>query len=130
MILFSENGILNGGLPSMCFFALSTKAESDFTGAETLAGATIGEITGTSYSRLSEAEPTAVGGTVTFSPKAWNTSTHSDWPASVKSVVLCSDAGTSGVAIAAFNLQAAGAGRDMSTPNTGESVDVSLSLTA
>lgn len=64
----------------------------------TLAGATLGEISGTGYARLSESEPTPAAGVVSFAAKVWSTGAAADWPASVKSVVLVTGAATTGVA--------------------------------
>jgi hypothetical protein len=95
--------------------------------ADTLAGG-VGEITGTGYARQTEAEPTAVSGVVSFAAKSWQTTTHNDWPASVKSVVLVTSADNTGKAIAAWNLQTGGGARDLSQPNTTEVYTPTLTL--
>lgn len=103
------------GLPSTCRFLLSTKpcsgAGTHVVG-DTLAGG-VGEITGTGYARQSQAAPTPGStGTVSFSQMTFATGSATDWPASVKSVVLVTTADNSGKAICAWNLlvtKAAGA---------------------
>ena len=72
--------------------------ESSHSASATLAGATLGEISGTGYARLSESEPTPAAGVVSFAAKVWSTGAAADWPASVKSVVLVTGAATTGVA--------------------------------
>lgn len=129
-IAFSEGKteLANNGLPATCYFILSTKACDTHTAGETLAGADLGEITGTGYARLTESEPTAVAGVVTFSTKTWSTGTRTDWSNSVKSVVLATGATTTGKAICAWNLQAGGGARDMSAANTTENVQPTLTV--
>jgi hypothetical protein len=70
-IMFTEGRteLASNGLPSTCYFLLSTKsvdATSAHTAGETLAGATLGEISGTGYARQSQSEPTPASGVVTF----------------------------------------------------------------
>jgi hypothetical protein len=106
-ITFNEgkSELANNGLPSTCTFALSTMsigATSPFAGTETYGGSW-GEITGTGYARLTEAEPTASGGVVSFAVKSWSTTTHTDWPAAVRSIVLMNAGGTK--LICAWNLR-------------------------
>jgi hypothetical protein len=132
-LVFDEGAseLVNNGLPSSCYFLLSTKsvgATSPHTVGETLAGATLGEITGTGYARLTEAEPTASVGVVSFAPKSWSTGSATDWPAAVRSVVIVTGASTSGKAIAAFNLQAGGTARDLSAANVTENATITLTL--
>jgi hypothetical protein len=108
-------------LPSTCYFLLSTKsvgATSAFTGTETLAGATLGEITGTGYVRKNQSEPAASGRTVTFTQFNWSTGSATDWPATTRSLVLVTTSDNTGKAISAWNLQAGGAARDMSGAST------------
>lgn len=131
-IMFTEgkNELLNNGLPSTCYFLLSTKsvdATSAHTAGETLAGATLGEITGTGYARQSQSEPTASGGSVSFVQMSWTTGSATDWPATVRSVVLATGASTTGKAICAWNLQTGGAARDMSQASTTEQATPTLS---
>lgn len=124
--------LASNGLPATCYFLLSSKSvdgTSAHVATETLAGADLGEITGTGYARLTEAEPTPVNGVVSFAVKTWQTLTHTDWPAAVRSMVLCTGAAGSGKAICAWNLQTGGAARDLSAANTTESVTATLSLT-
>jgi hypothetical protein len=125
-----KNELLNNGLPSTCYFLLSTKPCSG-TGAlaasDTLAGG-VGEITGTGYARQSQAEPSASGGSVTFAQMSWATGSATDWPASVKSVVLATTSGNAGKALCAWNLQTGGGARDLSGANTTESFTPTLSL--
>ena len=122
-LVFDEGAreLLNNGLPATCYFLLSSKsvaATSPFNGTETLAGATLGEITGTGYARKNQAEPSAASRTVGFVQMNWATGTSTDWPATVRSVLLVTHATTAGYAICAWNLQAGGAARDMSGANT------------
>lgn len=113
------------GLPSTCYFLLSTKPCSGggaFTAADTLAGG-VGEITGTGYARQNQtaATPTLANPSVAvFSQMTWSTSSATDWPSSVKSVVLVSSTDNSGKAICAWNLQTGGTARDLSGANTSE----------
>jgi hypothetical protein len=132
-IAFAEgkDELAANGLPTTCYFLLSTKsvdATSPFTGAETLAAANLGEITGTGYARLSQAEPAPSGGVVAFSQKSWVTGAAVNWPAAVRSVVLCTSATTAGKALCAWNLQVGGAARDMSAANTTENVTPTLNV--
>lgn len=113
--------LASNGLPSTCYFALSTKgvdAGTAHTTDETLAADDFGEITGTGYARQSQSEAAPVDGLVTFSEMSWSTDVNEDWPAGVRSVVLLTSATSSGTALAAWNIQAGGAARDLSTENT------------
>lgn len=118
------------GLPSTCYFALSTysvDSTNPHSGSATLG--TIGEITGTGYTRGSQALPAMSGHSEAFSEMTWTTGTATDWPADVRSIVLCTTAsGTAGTAICAANLQAGGAVRDMSKANTTEKVTPTMSF--
>lgn len=132
-LMFTEgrSELANNGLPATCYFALSTKSvdgTSPHTAGETLAGAAFGEVTGTGYARLSESEPTASSGTVTFSTKTWNTGAATDWPSAVRSIVLMTGAAGTGKLIAAWNLIPGGTARDMSQVNTTENAAPSLVL--
>jgi hypothetical protein len=132
-LIFTEgkNELLSNGLPSTCYFLLSTKSvdgTSAFTAGNTLAGATLGEITGTGYARISESEPTPSSGSAAFSQKSWSTSAATDWPAAVRSVVLVTGAAGTGKAICAWNLVTGGAARDLSAANTTEQVTPTLTL--
>ena len=89
-LMFTEGKteLANNGLPSTCYFILSTKSvdgTSAHTAGETLAAADLGEITGTGYARLTESEPTASSGVVSFSQKSWSTSSATNWPSAVPS---------------------------------------------
>jgi hypothetical protein len=133
-LMFTEGRteLANNGLPSTCYLLLSTKSvdgTSAHTVGETLATATLGEITGTGYARQSQAEPTASSGVVTFAQASWSTSAATDWPAAVRSVVLATHSSTSGKAICAWNLQSGGTARDLSQANTTEQVTCTLTLT-
>lgn len=131
-IMFNEGRteLANAGLPATCYFLLSTRgvdAGTAHAAGNTLAGG-VGEITGTGYSRKSQAEPTAVSGVVSFSQMSWATGAAADWPASVRSVVLVTTADNTGKAICAWNLVTGGAGRDMSAANTTEQVTPTLTV--
>lgn len=125
--------LANNGLPATCYFLLSTKPCSG-TGTlavtDTLAGG-VGEITGTGYARQNQAEPAASSANpavVTFAQMTWSTGSATDWPSSVKSVILVTTADNSGKAICAWNLQAGGTARDLSQANTSELFTPTLSL--
>ena|ERR1017187_3152461 len=118
-------------LPATCYFLLSTKPCSG-TGThvvgDTLAGG-VGEITGTSYARQSQAAPTPSSvGAVVFTLMGFVTGANTDWPASVKSVVLATTVGNTGKALCAWNLQTGGTARDLSQANTTEQVTPTLTL--
>lgn len=131
-IMFDEgaNELLDNGLPSTCYFLLSTKDCNTHVVGDTLAGAgNLGELTtGTGYTRKSQAEPAASGRAKAFSLMSWTTGAATDWPASVKSVVLVTTADNTGKGICAWNLQTGGAARDLSGANTTENVTPTLSL--
>ncbi len=120
--------LLSNGLPSTCYFLLSTLDADTHTADETLAAADLGEITGTGYARQSQSEPTPTAGTAVFTEMSFATTTNADWPDNVRSVVLATDAATSGAAICAWNLQTGGAARDMSAVLTTEKVTPTLVL--
>lgn len=125
------NEILSNGLPSTVYFALSSKsvdATSAHTAGETLAGAAFGEISGTGYARLSEAEPTPVAGSVAFAQKSWDTGAATDWSATVRSIVAMTGPAGSGKLLFAHNLQPGGAARDLSGAHTIENVTPTASL--
>lgn len=132
-IAFNEgkSELAANGLPATCRFLLSTRgvdAGTAHAAGNTLAGG-VGEITGTGYARQSQAEPTPASGVVAFTQMEWATASAADWPAGVRSVVLVTSADNSGKAICAWNLQAGGAARDMSAPNTTERVTPTLNVT-
>jgi hypothetical protein len=119
--------LANNGLPSTCTFDLSTKPCSGggaHVAGDTYAGG-YGVITGTGYAAQTQSEPTASSGVVSFSQMTWSTGSATDWPASVKSVVLRN--GTSKL-ICAWNLQTGGTARDLSAANTSELVTPSLTV--
>lgn len=132
-LFFTEglNELLSNGLPSTVYFALSTKsvdATSAHTAGETLAGAAFGEITGTGYARLSEAEPTPSGGVVAFALKSWDTGTATDWSSTARSIVCMTGAAGTGKLLFARNLQTGGAARDLSGAHTIENVTPTVTL--
>lgn len=123
--------VANNGLPATCYFFLSTKDCNTHVVGDTLAGAAMGEITGTGYARQSEAEPTATAANpsaVAFAQKTWATGAATDWPASVKSVVLATTSDNTGKAICAWNLVAGGTARDMSAASTTENFTPTLNV--
>lgn len=119
--------LANNGLPATCYFLLSTKDCNTHVVGDTLGGG-VGEITGTGYARQSQAEPTAVNGVVSFAQMTWATGAATNWPASVKSIVLVTTADNTGKAICAWNLQVGGAARDLSGANTTERVTPTLNV--
>ena len=129
-VTFDEGrtSLLSDGLPSTCYFLLSTKDADTHTVGETLAAADLGEITGTGYTRQSQSEPSPTAGTAVFTEMTFATTTHTDWPSNVKSIILATGASTSGAAICAWNLQTGGAARDMSATLTTEKVTPTLVL--
>src|SRR5689334_9340330 len=111
-LLFNEGKayLAANGLPSTCYFLLSTKsvdATTPFTAADTLVGG-VGEITGTGYTRKNQAEPTPVNGLVTFVIMTWDTASATNWSSTVRSILLATTADSSGKAIGAWNLQNGG----------------------
>jgi hypothetical protein len=135
-LVFDEGAreLLNNGLPATTRFLLSTKKVGTQAGGEhiqtdTLAGTGVGEITGTGYARVSQAEPTAATRSVVWSVISWSTGSATDWPAGVKSVVLVTTADNTGKAICAWNLRTGaetGLARDMSGSNTTENFTPTL----
>lgn len=122
--------IANNGLPSTCYFLLSTKDCNTHVVTDTLAGG-VGEITGTGYARQTESEPTATAANpsaVAFAQKTWATSAATDWPASVKSVVLATTTDNTGKAICAWNLVTGGAARAMNAASTTENFTPTLNV--
>lgn len=131
MISFNEGRklVAQSGLPSTCYFLLSTKDEATFTVADTLVGG-VAEITGTGYARESQALPTPTTANptvVAFTQMSWTTGVAVDWPAAVKSVVLVSTSDNTGKAISAWNLNGT-TGRAMNAANTTEQVTPTLDL--
>lgn len=128
-IMFDEGAddLLANGLPATSYFLLSTKDCVTHVVGDTLAVG-VGEITGTSYARKSQATPASAAGVVDFAQMSWVTGANTDWPASVKSVVLVTTADNTGKAVCAWNLQAGGAARDLSGANTTENVTPTFTL--
>jgi hypothetical protein len=124
-----ENFVLAGGLPSTCYFLLSTKNCATFTIGDTLAGG-VAEITGTGYARMSQAVPTPSSGQAAFTIMTWNTGAATNWPNSVRSLVLATTTDNSGKAICAWNLIPGGGARDMSAASTTESVTPTLTTSS
>lgn len=128
-IAFNEgkNELGSSGLPATCYFLLSTRpcpvdinapAAGEHAAANTLGGG-VGEIaTGTGYLRKTQSEPSPTNGAFVFTAMVWSTGANTDWPASVKSILLCTSSDNTGKAIAAWNLQPGGTARDMSAINT------------
>lgn len=132
-ILFNEGAteIASNGLPATVYFLLSTKSvdsTSPFAVTDTLTGNGDGEISGTGYARQSQSEPTPTNGVVSFTQESWSTSSATDWPSTVRSVVLVTSADDTGKMLCAWNLQTGGAARDMSAANTTENVTATLTL--
>jgi hypothetical protein len=111
------------GLPATCYFLLSTSScngaggSAQFTVGNTLAGG-LGEITGSGYARQSQSAPVPVGSVISFAQMTWLTTTNSNWPNNVRSIVLASTPDNSGHAICAWNLTPGGGVRDLSQPQT------------
>ena len=110
-VVFEEGRkALTKGLPSTCYFLLSTRpcfgSDTHLEG-DTLAGG-VGEITGTSYSRQTapapEAEWLAYNETwvFNFEETTWATTLSHGWDGPVRSVVMASTRDDSGSALAAF----------------------------
>jgi hypothetical protein len=122
--------LANNGLPATCYFLLSTRDCNTHAVTDTLGGG-VGEITGTGYARQSESEPTATAANpsaVAFAQKTWSTGAATDWPASVKSVVLVTTSDNTGKAICAWNLVPGGAARAMNAANTTENFTPTLNV--
>ena len=131
MVSFEEGRkhLAQSGLPATCEFLLSTTDEASFLQTATLAGG-VGEITGTGYSRQSQALPTPTSANptvISFAQMSWATGSATDWPAAVKSVVLVTTADNTGVAICAWNLNGT-TGRAMNAANTTENFTPTLNL--
>ncbi len=109
------------------FLDLSTKSVGATNAyVETDTYATRGTPTaGTGYSRGTYSGPANfTSGTCVFAQKSWATSTATDWSSVMRSAVMTN--GT--VAICAWNLQAGGAARDMSSANVTEQFTPTLIL--
>jgi hypothetical protein len=118
------NELLDNGYPSTVYLALSTKKVGTQLGGEHQVGDTLaggfGEITGTGYTRKSQAEPAAAGRAKALAQAVWATGAAVDWPAAVRSVVAMTSSDASGKLLWAMNLIAGGAARDLSQANTTE----------
>jgi len=119
-----KTDLVNNGLPATCTFDLSTKTVDELGKEATYAGG-YGVATGTGYEAKTEAEPTASKGKVSFAKKTWETKEATDWPASVKSVVM-RNAKTN--LICAWNIIPGGTGRAMNAANTTENLTLTLQL--
>jgi len=118
------------GLPSTCYFLISTTATGSMAVTNTLAGG-VGEITGTGYSRQSQSAPTpssANPSVISFSQMSWSTGSATDWSSAAASVVLATTSDNTGKAICAWNLQSGGATRDLSKANTTEQFTPTLNV--
>jgi hypothetical protein len=115
------NAVLDSGITGTVKFALSTKTAEEL-GPSAVAGA-ISEITGTGYAQISQTAPSAASQKKSFSAIEYKTETHTDWPSSVKSVVML----MGGVAICAWNLREGGGARDMSGAQTTEAFTATYS---
>lgn len=112
--------IASNGLPATVYFLLSTKDCNTLVVGDTLAGG-VSEITGTGYTRQSEAEPTpstANPSSIAFAAKTYSTGAATNWPAGTKSIIAATTSDNSGKALCAWNLQAGGTARDMSGAST------------
>ena len=132
-IVFDEGAdeLNDNGWPATTYFLLSTKgvdAGTAHTAGESLGAADLGEITGTGYTRKSQATPASSSRDINFASMSWVTGSATDWPASVRSIVAATAADGSGVALCAWNLQTGGTPRDLSGADTTENVDPTYSL--
>lgn len=120
------NEWLDNGYPSTVYLALSTRKVGTQLGGEHAVGDTLaggfGEITGTGYTRKSQAEPAAAARGKALAQAIWNTGAAVDWPAAVRSVVAVTTNDGTGKLLWAMNLIAGGAARDLTQANTEERV--------
>lgn len=135
MISFEEGRkhLAQSGLPSTTFWLLSGKDEASFLQTDTLAGG-VNEMTGTGYSRQSQALPTPTSANPTvmaFAQMSWVTGSATNWSNGTngiaKSAVLVTTSDNTGVAVAAFNLNGT-TGRDLSAASTTENFTPTLNL--
>src|SRR3954465_6123311 len=130
-LIFPEgaNELLANGLPATCTFELSTR-QIGLGGTPLAAGTThaggYGLATGTRHPPKTGAEPPPAAGAAAFAVKSWATGAATDWPALVYTVIMRNAAGSK--LIAAWHLQAGGAGRAMNTANTTENFTPTLTL--
>lgn len=132
-IAFNEGRkeVWDNAKPATSYFFLSTKDCNTHVVTDTLVGAAMGEITGTGYTRQSESTPAASSANpsvVGYAVKTWATGAATDWPASVKSVVLATTSDNTGKAICAWNLVAGGTARALNAANTTENFTPTLNL--
>lgn len=123
--------IADNAKPVTSYFFLSTKDCNTHVVGDTLVAAAMGEITGTGYARQSEATPAATSANpaaVVYAIKTYATGAATDWPASVKSVVLATTSDNTGKAICAWNLVVGGTARAMNAANTTENVTPTLNI--
>lgn len=104
------------GLPATCYFLLSDLAVASLPASSTLAGG-VGEITGTGYTRQSQAAPTPTNGTASFSQMSWSTGSATNWPSAIYTVILATSSGNTGTAICAWNLIPGGGAVNMAQAN-------------
>jgi hypothetical protein len=115
------------GLPSTCYFGISTKAVSAFAVTDTLS--TSGEITGTGYARQSQSAPTPTSANpsaISFTQMSWATGSATDWSSAAASCFLASTSDNTGKILCAWNLQAGGATRNLAAANTTENFTPTL----
>lgn len=119
--------LASNGMPATLSFDLSTRDCVTHTEADTYAGG-FGVATGTGYAAQTEAEPTPTTASPTviqFAIKTWSTGAATDWPASVKSVVMSNG---SNIIYCAWNLQPGGGARAMNAASTTENFTPAVSL--
>lgn len=123
------------GWPATVYFMLSTRfvtsggaGSAPHNETDTLAGTGHGgEITGTGYARISQSVPSSSGGQMLFTAMTWSTSSHTDWPTNVCSIVATTTSDNTGVMLGAWDLNAGNA-RDMSQASTTEQVTPTYTL--
>jgi hypothetical protein len=129
MFTAGKNYLLAGGLPTTCYFDLSTKSvdsTSPFAAGDVMASGA-GIITGTGYTEKSQSEPTPSGGSAVFALMSWATGSATDWQ-QPRSLILKTATGTGGTMICAWNLQVGGAARALNAANVTENVTPTLSM--
>jgi len=118
------------GLPSTCYFLISSSTCNSLAVTNTLSGG-VGEISGTGYARQNQAAPTpssANPSVISFASMSWSTGSATDWSSAAASVVLATSSDNSGKAICAWNLQTGGGTRDLSKANTTEQFTPTLNV--
>lgn len=81
------NKLGEAGLPATWTLDLSTKTTAEIGATATYAGG-YGVATGTGYAAQTQTRPSPSSGVFTGTQNTWETTTHTDWPSGVKSVVL------------------------------------------